>query len=156
MPGIKNMALTRLKSIERRMDRDRAYGDAYCQRMERYLTAGYAEEVPPETITGRTDVWYLPHIAVFHAAKPGKIRVVHDAAARASGVSLNSLLLAGPDLYNCIVEVLCRFRERSVAFTADITEMFLRIKVAKEDSYSQLHLWRGGVMSETRSRKRTK
>lgn len=143
VPDSKPLALARLKSIERRMDADPDYAKAYCLKMNHYVKQGYAEEVQLESLAGRKNIWFIPHLGVVHPAKPGKLRVVHDAAACVKGVSLNSQLLPGPDLSNSIVGVLCRFREYAVGFMADIADMFLRIRIQEKDQYSQLFLWRG-------------
>ena len=143
MPNSKNMALTRLRAVENKMDKDRNYGDAYCKRMDHYLAAGYAVEVEAAQLESRNKIWFLPHLGVLSPSKGNKMRIVHDAAASVRGISLNKLLLTGPDLYNSIVGILFRFREHRVAFTADICDMFMRIKVLDEDTYSQLFLWRG-------------
>ena len=45
----------------------------------------------------------LPHHAVYHPRKPGKIRVVFDCSAEFEGKSINKELLPGPDLTNQIV-----------------------------------------------------
>ena len=42
--------------------------------------------------------WYLPHHAVLHPQKPGKVRVVFDCSATFNGKSLNQQLRRGPDL----------------------------------------------------------
>lgn len=54
-------------------------------------------------------VWYLPHFPVQN--KPGKVRIVFDAAARANGVCFNDALLQGPDLLQTLVSVLFKFRQ---------------------------------------------
>lgn len=41
-----------------------------------------------------------------------------------AGLSLNQVLLSGPDLNNSLLGVLLRFRKEAVAFTADIEQMF--------------------------------
>lgn len=63
-------------------------------------------------------------------------------AAKSQGISLNDMLLTGPDMYNSIIEILWKFRERKIAFSADIKEMFLRINIRKEDLPAQRFLWR--------------
>jgi hypothetical protein len=52
-------------------------------------------------------------------------------------------LLQGPDLLSPLNSVLCKFRQKKVAFTADIKEMFHQVKMRKEDQCSQRFLWRG-------------
>ena len=69
--------------------------------MEDMLQKGHAEKVPTEKLN-RSDgrIWYIPHHGVYHPQKPDKIRVVLDCAAEYQNVSLNSVLLQGPDLTN--------------------------------------------------------
>lgn len=76
--------------------------------MNKLFDKSYAKKVTSESIDGKT--WYLPHHGVYHPKKPEKIRVVFDCSATYGGVSLNSMLLQGPDLTNQIVGVLSRLR----------------------------------------------
>lgn len=78
-------------------------------------------------------VWYLPHHPIFHPRKPGKVRVVFDCAAKFLGVSLNDMLLQGPDLNNNLIGVLMGFREEPVAVVADIESMSHQVRVDPED-----------------------
>jgi hypothetical protein len=83
----------------------------------------------------------LPHHAVTHPHKPGKIRVVFDCASAYRGKSLNQELLKGPDLVSSLVGVLLRFRTGSVAVAADIEAMFHQIKVPVRDREFLRFLW---------------
>ena len=51
--------------------------------------------------------------------------MVFDSSAQYDGVSLNNVLLTGPDLNNTLLGVLIRFRREAIAFIADIEQMFL-------------------------------
>jgi Pao retrotransposon peptidase. len=55
---------------------------------------------------------------------------------------LNDRLLTGPSLQNDIFDVLTRFREGSVAVTADIEAMFSRIGLQEDDTRYHRFLWR--------------
>ena len=90
---------------------------------------------------------YLPMHPVVNPNKPGKIRVVNDAAAEWKGTSLNKSLLTGPDLLSSLVGILMRFRVGRVAITADIEAMFHQVRVSSEDADSLRFLWKDDIFS---------
>ena len=97
--------------------------------MKRNLEQGYVEQVTKEHCPSTPGaLWYIPIFSVTRAKK-AKIRLVFDASAQYSGVSINDKLLQGPDLTNILRGVLLRFREKPIALQADIEEMFLNFKV---------------------------
>ncbi|XP_045495970.1 uncharacterized protein LOC123694549 [Colias croceus] len=147
LPDNYHNTLKRLVNIEKKLDRDPALKIKYTEQMEALIEKGYAERAPSEKIEART--WYLPHFAVFNPTKPAKIRIVHDAAAKTKGLSLNDHLLKGPDLIQSLPGVLMRFRQRNIAITADIKEMFMQIKIKNEDRDALRYLWRGDRRDNT-------
>lgn len=85
----------------------------------------------------RDRVWYLPVFPAFNPNKPSKIRIVFDAKAQVNGVSLNSQLLKGPDQLCSLIGVLLRFRQRKVALSGDIREMYHQVKITPSDQHVQ-------------------
>ncbi|XP_055633369.1 uncharacterized protein LOC129773748 [Toxorhynchites rutilus septentrionalis] len=75
------------------------------------------------------------------AETPGKVRIVFYAAASFGGVSLNSVLMKGPDQLNALPPVLYKFRERLIGLGGDIAEMFHQLRMNPEDADSQRILW---------------
>ncbi|XP_062538061.1 uncharacterized protein LOC134206373 [Armigeres subalbatus] len=103
---------------------------------------GYARKVTDEERSKNFPrTWYLPIFPVTNANKPGKIRMVWDAAAVAHGISLNSALLKGPDQPSELFTILVQFREGRVALTGDVREMFLQVFMRPEDQQCQRSLW---------------
>ena len=100
------------------------------------MTASEEAEEP----IGKT--WWLPHHAVINPNKPGKVRVVFDAAAKFHGVSLNEAFLKGSDLLTSLVRVLIRFRQFPIAVSADIVKMYHQVRVPEEDCSALRFLWR--------------
>ncbi|XP_065363858.1 uncharacterized protein LOC135957111 [Calliphora vicina] len=143
LPDSYSMALNRFFGMERKMKNNPEFGAAYKQIMSEYLQKRYVRKLSlSEVDTFHPRTWYLPHFGVVNPNKPGKIRMVFDAAAKVEGVSLNSKLLKGPQQYKSLPSVLFNFRIGSVAVCGDIKEMFHQVVVAEEDRCSQRFLWR--------------
>ncbi|XP_043241080.1 uncharacterized protein LOC122391342 [Amphibalanus amphitrite] len=144
LPDNYGMALRRLENTERGLKRAPEKADAYQKVMQEYIEKGYARKLSEEERRQSHDrCWHLPHHAVTSQNKPGKIRVVFDAAAKYGGTSLNENLLTGPDYLLTIPGVLMRFRQEPVALNADIEKMFLQVAVRAEDQPALRFLWRG-------------
>ncbi|XP_055615070.1 uncharacterized protein LOC129761373 [Toxorhynchites rutilus septentrionalis] len=128
--------------LQRRLSRDDDLKRAFTYKLAEYQTKGYVRKVNPEELVhkqGQTRC--LPTFPVINPNKPGKIRVVWDAAASVHGVCLNSVLLTGPDMMTSLVSVLLQFREHRIAICGDIREMFLQIGIRPTDQFYQLFLW---------------
>ena len=142
-PDNKRMALKRLEATERSLKRRPELASAYQDTMTAYIQQGHARKLTPEEASQpNARRWFLPHHAVTNPNKPGKVRVVFDAAAKFQGVSLNDRLLTGPDLLKSLPGVLLRFREEPVAITADIEKMYHQVRVNERDQPSLSFLWR--------------
>ncbi|XP_048486344.1 uncharacterized protein LOC119693582 [Plutella xylostella] len=140
IPNNRQDALKRLCSLERNLDRDPELKKKYEESMENMLKSGYAE--PATTLPTQDRTCYLPHFAVCNPEKK-KIRLVHDAAAKSHGRSLNDMLLTGPDLLQSLPGVVMRFRQHPYAVSADIKEMFIQIRIKECDRDALRFLWRG-------------
>ena len=64
-----------------------------------------------------------------------------DGAAKSRGRNINETLAPGPDLIADLQAILVRMRINPVAFTGDISSMFLRIKLLKEDRKFHCFVW---------------
>ena len=137
-------ALIQLKSLERRLQKDADLEASYTKTFSDDFSKGYIVQVD-KTDCFKVDQpreWYLPHHPVVHPHKPGKVRRVLNGAAKFHGQSLNSALLAGPDLLQSLIHILFRFRQYPFAVSADIEGMFLQVGVIPRDRPSLQFLWR--------------
>ncbi|XP_074645890.1 uncharacterized protein LOC141902149 [Tubulanus polymorphus] len=132
LPANKDLALKRLKSLEQKLGGQPQFKADYDNFMATILKRGYAELVPENWSRDDGRVWYIPHHGVYHARKK-KIRVVFDCTARFNGVSLNEVLLPGPDLTSNLLGVLLRFRMENVAIMGDVEKMFYQVQVPEKD-----------------------
>ena len=135
------VAEQRLKSLDRKLERDSDLKAKYVAGINDLLENGYAEEIveDPDRRPGRQ--WYLPHHAVINPNKE-KIRIVFDAASKCRGHSLNSMTFSGPDLTNRLIGVLLRSRLNPICIMADIHAMFMQVLVPLHQQDALRFLWR--------------
>lgn len=137
-------ATRRFLSLERRFRTDPDLAKKYSEGINEYVRLGHARKMSDNEIIsgppGRT--FYLPHHPVFNPNKPGKCRIVFDAAFKSAGSSLNDTLLRGPDLLSSLQGILLRFREHPYAVIADIEKMFHQVNVKEADRHALRFLWR--------------
>ncbi|XP_062704152.1 uncharacterized protein LOC134286544 [Aedes albopictus] len=142
LPDSRPMALRRHRCLEKRMANDPALAKVLQQKIGDYAAKGYIRKLSDEEIRQQTgEMWYLPVFPVTNPNKPGKVRIVWDAAAKAHGISLNSVLLKGLDLLCSLLGILLRFRLHPVAVTGDIREMFHQVQIRQEDQRYQCFYW---------------
>ena len=141
LPQSRSVALKRLDSIKRRLEKDFILHSRYSEQMQAMIDCGYAERVPDHELQTPPRQWYIPHQPVLSAKKPNEVRVVHDCASIPGDKSLNNFLMKGPDLMNSLVGVLLRFRKAPIAVTADIETMFYQVRVAPSDKDALRFYW---------------
>ncbi|KFD65639.1 hypothetical protein M514_22234 [Trichuris suis] len=157
LPNNRPQALGRLAALQRRLFADATLEEAYRSAIDDLLRNGIAKKLTVSEIEsppGR--IWYLPHHAVRHALKPGKLRVVFDASATYGGASLNTLLSKGPPLLNDLCGLLIRFRRYEVPVSADIDRMFHQVGVPDSDQSVLRFLWRNSLHGPIRTYQMTR
>ncbi|XP_050547994.1 uncharacterized protein LOC126909605 [Daktulosphaira vitifoliae] len=143
-PGSRHLALKRFENLEKRLQTDSKLRALYCEFMADYIKLGHM------SVASSPGLYFIPHHAVYKPEiDPRKIRVVFDSSAVPwGGSSLNDCLYAGPKLQQEVVDVLCRFRLRKYAFTADICKMYRQILINPEYRKFQHVLWRSSSTEE--------
>ncbi len=148
LPNNKEVALKRFKFLRAKLRKDPALYAKYKETFEKYVTKGYARKMSDAEAAHTTDrTWYLPHHPVINPNKPGKVRIVKDAAAQYKGKGLNTSLNSGPDLLRSLMGRLLRFRTGKIAVVADVEEMFHQVRVSREDADSLRFLWTDDIFS---------
>ncbi|XP_062712864.1 uncharacterized protein LOC134289986 [Aedes albopictus] len=144
LPPSYGMAERRLICLEKKLRKYPELQASLEKQIAEYQCKGYAHKATTEELEENDPLrtWYLPLGVVTNPRKPGKVRIIWDAAAKARGVSLNDMLLKGPDLLTSLPAVLCRFRQRQGAIAGDIREMYHQLKIRREDRQVQRFLYR--------------
>ena len=136
LPNNRIVADLQLKTLQKLLHKDHHLKNFYHETVDSDVAKGYNTDVFTESEKA-AKAWFLPHHPVTNINKPGKVRRVTNASSTYQGVSLNSSLLTGPDLTGLVM----RFRQRTVAVSADIEEMFMQVKVKHEDQPFLRFLW---------------
>lgn len=123
LPNNRDYALKRLRSVCHTPEKKPAMKEHYMQFMQKMIDSRHAEIAP--VLQEGQECWYLPSFGIYHPKKPEHIRIVFDSSAQFDRISLNNVLLKGPDLNNDLLGVLIRFRKEKIAVTADIQHVLL-------------------------------
>ncbi|XP_020296284.1 uncharacterized protein LOC109861165 [Pseudomyrmex gracilis] len=141
--GSYDIALKRLRSLERRFQRDTDLKDQYTQFIKEYLALGHMRLLDSQPVDDSMSC-YLPHHCVYKVTSQSrKLRVVFDASCKtSSGVSLNDALMVGPVVQQDLMSILIRFRSFRYVFTADIVKMYRQVLLDPSQTRLQRILWR--------------
>ena len=132
------MAESRLRMLKRKFESNPKLKEEYTKTVEAYISDKQAMLVEDED---EQHQWFLPHHGVYKRSNPEKCRVVFDCAAQYKGVSLNDVILQGPNFLNNLSGVLIRFRKEPVAVIGDIKLMFHQCFVMEQDRRFLRFLW---------------
>ncbi|XP_065361855.1 uncharacterized protein LOC135955432 [Calliphora vicina] len=138
-------ALCRFKNLEKRLNQYAELKSQYSSFINEYIELQHmslVEKFPENILTH-----FLPHHCVTKAdSSTTKLRVVFDGSAKTStGVSLNDILMCGPNIQPNLFDILLRFRSFNIALTGDICKMYRCVKVLYPDNFLQCILWRNHV-----------
>ncbi|XP_072400607.1 uncharacterized protein [Diabrotica undecimpunctata] len=88
--------------------------------------------------------FFLPHHCVLKAeSTTTQLRVVFDGSAKSStGVSLNDLMMVGPNVQDNLFYILLRFRKHNYVLSADVAKMYRQVLVQESQRNLQKILWR--------------
>lgn len=134
----RSLAISNLKRIETKYDNQTR--EAYIAFMSEYEQLNHMSKVPSTTEKG----YYIPHRAVLRPeSTTTKLRVVFNASAKSSSnLSLNDCLMVGPSIQPQLTDILIRFRQHNIAWSADIPKMYRCIIVDQSDRNMQRIVWR--------------
>ena len=149
LPYNKSLALSRFHSLEKKFKQHPEFAEKYKSTVKDYISKGHPVILSPDEAKDRSPVTnYVPHHGVTNVNKPGKVRVVFDAAAQFDKTCLNETLLKGPDYLNNLIGILLKFRREPYAVISDIEQMYHQIKVAENDQDALRFVWRDNTDEE--------
>lgn len=139
----KMTAMRRFRQLQRRFDRDPDLYGKYKRIMDEYLKLGHMRPATSEPVG---PCYHIPHHCVTK-----KFRVVFDASCPSDrGLSLNQVQLVGAKLQRDLFDLIIKFRQRPVAVTVDIKQMYRQIRIDPQQWDLQRIFWQEDVTKPIR------
>ncbi|GFQ88795.1 reverse transcriptase domain-containing protein [Trichonephila clavata] len=124
----RSVALNRHSKLVKRFNRDKLLFKYYKKIIDDFSKENIIESViETPKLQGSPFTFYLPHTCVKRLDKTTtKIHIVFDGSSHGENqLSLNDCLNSGVNLNPDLLELILKFRENPIAYTADIEKTFL-------------------------------
>lgn len=144
LPNNREAVKVAFPKSERRLERDPKWKEAYARQVHDMVTRGAAVKLSKAVMDSWNGaVWWVNHLT---APNPHSVstpvRLVWDSSWEFKGVSLNGILLKGPDVLNPIRAVLLRFWEGEHAAIGDVSKMYNSVWLEDQELHVHRFLWR--------------
>ncbi|XP_039503109.1 uncharacterized protein LOC120459751 [Pimephales promelas] len=135
---------------EKQLKKEPEWHTAYTTQVHEMVERRAAKKLSRETIANwKGPVWYVSHLV---APNPHSVttpvRLVWNSSQKFRGISMNDLLLKGPDVLNPIRAVLLRFRKGAHAALGDIKKMYNSVWLEDLEMHLHRFLWRNSGVEE--------
>ena len=154
-----DQAMSRFLSLERRLQRFPVLKKEYTKVIQEFCDLGHMEEIPSDEVDKPdSEHFYLSHHCVVkESSTTSKYRVVFNGSAfSTSGLSLNDVLMIGPQLQDNIFDILVRLRFHAYVFSADVAKMYRQIGLQAPDKDFHRILWRDEPTQEIKHLRMTR
>ena len=152
LPNNRRAVEATFRRSEKRLEKEPAWKEAYKREMHNMLDRGAAVLLSQAEIDKwKGPVWWINHLVAPNPHSTSTpVRIVWNSSQDFEGVSMNSILLKGPDVLNPIRAVLLRFREGEHAAIGDISKMYNSVWLEELEVHLHRFLWRDSPAEEIR------
>ena len=150
LPNNRNAVKATFLRSEARLERNQEWKDTYAKQVHDMIERGAAVKLSQSVMEKWCGaVWYINHLMAPNPHSTSTpVRIVWDSSQEYRGVSMNSILLKGPDVLNPIRAVLLRFREGLYAAIGDISKMYNSVWLEEREVHLHRFLWRDSPEEE--------
>ena len=144
LPNNKRAVEATFMRTEKRLKREPEWQAAYKAQVHEMVERGAAIKLADQINTNwKGPVWYLSHLVARNPHSVNTpVRLVWNSSQKFRGVSMNDILLKGPDVLNPIRAVLLRFRRGVHAALGDIKKMYNSVWLEEREMHMHRFLWR--------------
>lgn len=144
LPNNKRTVEATFRRTEKQLAKDLEWKNTYTAQVHEMVNRKASVKLSRETILSWDGpVWYVSHLITPNAhSVTTPVRLVWNSSQKFRGVSMNDLLLKGPDVLNQIRAVLLRFRDGVYAALGDIKKMYNSVWLEEREVHLHRFLWR--------------
>lgn len=135
---------------EKQLSKEPEWKAAYAAQIHEMVNRRAAMKLSKDILQSWTGpVWYISHlIALNPHSVSTPVRLVWNSSQKCRGLSLNDILIKGPDVLNPIRAVLLRFRTGVYAALGDIRKMYNSVWLEDREVHLHRFLWRDSEDAE--------
>ncbi|KAK7944841.1 hypothetical protein WMY93_000569 [Mugilogobius chulae] len=150
LPNNKRAVEATFLRTEKQLSKEPEWKTAYASQVHEMVDRKAAVKLSKDILQSWTGpVWYVSHlIAPNPHSVSTPVRLVWNSSQRYRGLSLNDMLIKGPDVLNPIRAVLLRFRAGVFAALGDIRKMYNSVWLEEREVHLHRFLWRDTEDSE--------
>lgn len=134
-----------LRRTEKRLSKDVSVKEQYCNQFQDFVDRGVFREIPEKEMNEyQGAVCYISHHEVYKegsASTPVRI-VLNTSLKNKDGLSLNDVMMKGPNSLNNLFGIQMRFRTYQCALVGDIAKMYNSIDTTLKERHLRRVLWR--------------
>ena len=137
-------ALRALERRERGLLRDKRIATLYDDQVSDFVERGVLRKLSKsDLVEWNGPIRYVDHRHIVKVNSTTPVRlVINSSFSRKGEPSLNSILMKGPNILNCLFETLVRWRTWPVAFVGDIQKMYHNVETGDVEAHVRRLLWR--------------
>ena len=140
----RGQAYALLQKTEKRLKQHPDHAKLYCEQWQDFIDRGVVTEITEEEAKAyQGPVFYISHHEVF---KPGStstpIRIVVNSSLKYKGLSLNDILMKGPNFLQNMFGIQLRFREHRYVLVCDMSKMYHTVHTTITEKHLRRVLWR--------------
>lgn len=150
LPNNKTAVEATFRRTEKQLAKEPEWKVAYASQVHEMVSRKAAVKLSKEVLQSWTGpVWYISHlIAPNPHSVSTPVRLVWNSSQKYRGLSLNDILIKGPDVLNPIRAVLLRFRAGVFAALGDIRKMYNSVWLEEREVHLHRFLWRDSEDAE--------
>ena len=134
-----------MKKTEKRISKNEVVKEQYCKQFQDLIDRNVFREIPEDEMKNYDGpIFYITHHEVYKeesSSTPVRI-VLNTSLKNKDGMSLNDVMMKGPNSLNNIFGIQLRFRSYPCALVGDISKMYNSIDATIKERHLRRLLWR--------------